>query len=177
MGLIDERRACWESGRESSHFLAIVVENFRVAEFHGGLNDQPDDILPRGEQIMRSEGGAKDVQRAMNIFELRRHWTFPLCHFSTRGRNLRSNDVERSRRTSRHLLASFFRSSAQNRSAFRNDLLIENLRVVATWHAGIQVDLLISRVNAKTSQIARLRHGCSRRFTAPGKRTQVISSE
>jgi hypothetical protein len=40
------------------HFLAIVVENPGVAEFHGRLNDQPDHVLPSGEQAMRSERGA-----------------------------------------------------------------------------------------------------------------------
>src|SRR5580693_9038294 len=142
------------------HFPAIVVENFCVAEFHRRLNYQPDDVLPGGEQVVRLECGAKDVQSAMNIFDFCRDWTFPLCHFAARGRDLSSNDVKRSRRTSRHLIAGCFRSSAQNGCAFRDGLLIETLRVVTTWHARVQVDLLISRMNAKTSQIAGLCHGC-----------------
>src|SRR5437899_1142475 len=177
MGLIDKRRTCRQFCRQSTHFLAIVVENPGVAEFHSRLNDQPDDVLPSGEQAMCPERGAKDVQSAINIFDHRRGGTFPLCHFSARRRDLRSDDVKRSRRTSRHLLASFFRSSAQSSSAFRDGLLIENLHVVTTRHARVQVDLLISRMYAKTSQIAGLRHGCSQRFTAPSKRTQVVSSK
>jgi hypothetical protein len=62
------------------HFLAIIVANHGITEFHGRLNE--DHVLPSGEQAMRSERGVKDVQSAMNVFDLRRVWTLTFCHFS-----------------------------------------------------------------------------------------------
>src|ERR1700752_1058442 len=112
MGLIDKRRSFRQSCRQRMNFLAIIIENHGAAEFHGRLNDQPDDILPSLQQTMHSERGVKDVQSAMNVFDLRRRWTLTLGHFSARRRDLCSDDVKRFRRTGWHIRASFFSSLA-----------------------------------------------------------------
>src|SRR5271169_1179428 len=168
----------WQCSGKSLRLAVVIRKDHVFAKLDARLHNHANHTLPRLRQFLFIKGGAEDFQRAMQLPDRGDARWLSLKGLPARRWNLGADYVEESRGSRRQLQVRAFRGATEDGGSLGNRVVCETRSgIVSARHAGVEMNLFISRKHTGTNQITRLPQSDFGRLIAPRIRPKMVSAQ